>query len=131
MSRDGVRSDNLGSHVMLDYRHFESNTGTGGIEVLSLLRQCVADSGVREVHHHMEDFDGSKSPVGFASVVLIDESHVTAHCYTDMGILAIDAFTCGGHSASSLADSIHSRLVDLCPGIELVSRTVVPRFPVG
>ena len=34
-------------------------------------------------------------PLGFAAVVLVDESHVTAHCYSDRGWLAIDCFTCG------------------------------------
>ena len=46
-----------------------------------------------------------KSPPGFAAVVLIDESHVTAHCYSERGILAIDVFTCGKHDPDILADS--------------------------
>ena len=32
------------------------------------------------------------SPPEFASVVLLDESHVSAHCYSETGLLAIDAF---------------------------------------
>ena len=38
------------------------------------------------------------SPPGFTSCVLIDESHVTSHCYSDRGWLAVDVFTCGHHS---------------------------------
>ena len=51
--------------------------------VLSVLRECIRKSGVREVHSHVEIFDGEDSPPGFAAVVLIDESHVTAHCYSE------------------------------------------------
>ena len=38
---------------------------------------------------------GAISPPGFASVVLLDESHLSAHCYAKTGLLAIDCFTCG------------------------------------
>lgn len=51
--------------------------------------------GVRVVHRHVETFDGSESPPGFASVALLDESHMSAHCYSDQGKLAFDVFTCG------------------------------------
>jgi S-adenosylmethionine/arginine decarboxylase-like enzyme len=39
--------------------------------------------------------DDGLSPPGFTAVCLVDESHVTAHCYSDRGWLAIDVFTCG------------------------------------
>jgi S-adenosylmethionine/arginine decarboxylase-like enzyme len=32
---------------------------------------------------------------GFTSVILLDESHITAHSYTQRGLLALDVFTCG------------------------------------
>jgi S-adenosylmethionine/arginine decarboxylase-like enzyme len=31
---------------------------------------------------HIEVFDGKGSPPGFASVVLLDESHISAHMYS-------------------------------------------------
>ena len=63
------------------------------------MRRSVAESAVREVHHKsvVLGLDGN-SPLGFTSCVLIDESHVTAHCYSDRGWLAVDVFTCGSNA---------------------------------
>ncbi len=47
------------------------------------------------VHSHVETFDGSGAPPGLASIALIDESHMSAHCYSDQGKLAFDVSTCG------------------------------------
>ena len=88
----------------------------------------VSASNLREVHAHVEPFDGSVSPPGFAAVVLIDESHVTAHCYSDRGWLAIDCFTCGGTDPNTLADALHSELLAAIPTLKLMQRTHVPRF---
>jgi S-adenosylmethionine decarboxylase len=38
---------------------------------------------------------GSDSPPGFTAVVVLDESHCSAHTYADLGLMAIDFFTCG------------------------------------
>jgi len=39
-------------------------------------------------------FDGSVSPIGFTMVLLLDESHISIHSYGDIGLLALDCFTC-------------------------------------
>ena len=87
----------LGKHILMDYVDYLSPRDDDGHWMLEILRDSVRDSGVIEVHSHVESFDGTKSPPGFASVVLIDESHVSAHCYSERGLLAIDVFTCGEH----------------------------------
>ncbi len=38
--------------------------------------------------------EDGKSPPGFTSIILIDESHISSHCYSDKGWLALDVFTC-------------------------------------
>jgi S-adenosylmethionine decarboxylase len=38
---------------------------------------------------------GEDSPPGFTAVVLLDESHCSAHSYAPLGLLAMDIFTCG------------------------------------
>ena len=82
----------------------------------------VDDKGRRKV------FDGDESPPGFAAIVLIDESHVTAHCYSEKGWLAIDAFTCGSHDPNNLADAIHAKLTLGCEDLKLMKRSSVDRF---
>ena len=123
--------DSAGSHVLLDYVDYERGSGGDGEWVLGILRECVRESGVREVHSHVEIFDGTESPLGFAAAVLIDESHVTAHCYSKRGLLAIDIFTCGDSDSDSVADLIHERLVSENPGLRLVFRKNVERFRSG
>ena len=46
---------------------------------------------ISQVRYHF----GHNSPPGFTAVVLLDESHVSAHCYADTGQIALDVFTCG------------------------------------
>ena len=75
--------------------------------MLNVLRAAVSRSNAREVHAHVSEFDGIKSPLGFAAVVLIDESHVSAHCYAEEGILAVDCFTCGVVDPVGIVEDIH------------------------
>ena len=98
----------LGAHIMLVC------TGVVGIEgewMLNLLEKAVDSSGARRVHSHVEDFDGSVSPLGFAAVVLLDESHVSAHTYSDRGWLAIDAFTCGDTDPARIIEVLEKVLL--------------------
>ena len=34
------------------------------------------------------------TPLGFTSVLLLDASHFTSHCYSEKGLIAFDLFTC-------------------------------------
>lgn len=121
----------LGVHILLDYKGFLPTVEKDGAWMLEILRQSVRDAGVREVHSHVEEFDGEVSPLGFAAVVLIDESHVSAHCYSERGLLAIDVFTCGDHDPEVVADSIHASLCGTVPGLNLLRRERIERFMQG
>ena len=117
-----------GGHVVLDYIGYSPPVDEDGAWMLQVLRDCVNRAGIREVHAHVAQFDGSESPPGFAAVVLIDESHVSAHCYSESGLLAIDIFTCGDSDPVPLADDIHSMVVEAVPGLELSGRESLDRF---
>ena len=121
----------LGVHILLDYTEFLPTVEKDGAWMLDILRQSVRDAGVREVHSHVEEFDGEVSPLGFAAVVLIDESHASAHCYSERGLLAIDVFTCGDHDPEVVADSIHASLCGTVPGLNLLRRERIERFMQG
>ena len=121
-------TDAHGGHVVLDYTGYSSPMEDDGVWMLQVLRRCVQRAGVKEVHSHVEQFDGTDSPPGYAAVVLIDESHVSAHCYSVRGLLAIDIFTCGGSDPSALADDIHREVSEAVPGIELTGRKMLDRF---
>lgn len=46
---------------------------------------------ISQVRYHF----GHNSAPGFTAAVLLDESHCTAHSYADLGLMALDMFTCG------------------------------------
>ena len=74
-----------GVHILADYTGFFPKLDNIGEWILSLMEQVIDDSTANRVHSHIEEFDGSSSPPGFAAVVLLDESHLTAHCYSEKG----------------------------------------------
>ncbi len=121
-------STSRGGHVVLDYTDYSPPVDDDGEWMLQVLRDCVRKAGIREVHSHVAQFDGSESPPGFAAIVLIDESHVSAHCYSESGLLAIDIFTCGDSDPGPLADKIHSVVVNAVPGLVLSGRGRLDRF---
>ena len=117
-----------GKQICVDYIGCEFNENKGGVWMLELMQYAVKTANVREVHAHVEEFDGTQSPSGFAAVVLLDESHVSAHCYYGKGLLAIDAFTCGGGDPSLIIDIIQNKLSSEMKSIQQVSRNEIKRF---
>ena len=120
-----------GAHVFLDY----VNAFFGGEEdyqwLFSTMREAVAQSTATEVHAHLAPFDGSTSPPGFAAVVLIDESHITAHCYADRGLLAVDCFTCGDTDPEIIASYLDEQLTKRFPNLKRMRKDRVNRFLTG
>ncbi len=117
-----------GAHIVLDYTGYAPQVPNDGQWMLERMRAAVAKSGAREVHAHVEEFDGAVSPPGFAAVVLLDESHISAHCYSDRGWLAIDCFTCGKTDPARIADVLHAALAECMPELVLMRRERYARF---
>ena len=117
-----------GTHIFLDFTGYEAQVEDDGQWMLDLLERAVEQSDARNVHAHVAQFDGTVSPVGFAAVVLLDESHVSAHCYSEKGWLAIDCFTCGGSDPSIIADFIQRELEAKMPNLSLKQRVTKDRF---
>ena len=67
---------------------------------------------------------GSTSPPGFTAMVVLDESHCSAHAYAETGQIAMDVFTCGGTDPWKVLQFIREE-IDL--GEVLVQE--LPRFP--
>ena len=121
-------SKSHGKHILLDCTEFFPTSSFDGNDMLELMQKAVNNSDAKEVHAHVELFDGSTSPPGFAAVVLLDESHVSAHCYSDRGLLAIDAFTCGGTDPTSIAEELKQALYELSPATVVMQQKSVNRF---
>ena len=120
-----------GAHVFLDSvnAHFEGEDDYQWL--FSTMRKAVAQSPATEVHAHLAPFDGSTSPPGFAAVVLIDESHITAHCYADRGLLAVDCFTCGDTDPEIIASYLDEQLTKRFPILKRMRKDRVNRFLTG
>ena len=123
-----MNSNARGKHIFLDFTEFFPNVSFEGHDMLVLMKKAIESRVAREVHAHVEEFDGTVSPPGFAAVVLIDESHVSAHCYSDRGLLAIDAFTCGNTDPTTIITQLKQALRILCPRIVLMQEKSVDRF---
>ena len=57
-------------------------------------------------------------------MILLDESHCSAHCYADLGLIALDVFTCGDTDPNEVLRLIREE-IDLGD----ISIKEVPRFP--
>lgn len=119
----------LGKHGTLDLTNFFLSPEEGGKFILQTMRDSVHLSTCREVHHKLVIL-GDVSAPGFTSVVLIDESHITAHCYSDKGLLAIDVFTCGDSDPVLLMDYILCKIQGQVPNIICIKKHMLDRFPV-
>ena len=117
-----------GNHICLDYTGFHPAVEDSANWMLALLIEAVDQSSARRVHAHVEAFDGAESPPGFAAVVLLDESHISAHCYAEEGLLAIDCFTCGETDPAELTEWLDAALQRACPGLSKVSQHRIDRF---
>lgn len=77
---------------------------------------------ISQVRYHF----GHNSPPGFTAVIVLDESHCSAHTYADLGLIALDVFTCGSTDPRDLLAYIREE-VDLGE----VTIREVPRFPLS
>lgn len=127
-AKEGEMMNAHGTHIFLDFTGYEAQVEEDGAWMLELLERAVAQSDARNVHANVVQFDGTVSPVGFAAVVLLDESHVSAHCYSEQGWLAVDCFTCGGTDPAVIADYIQAELTKTMPNLTLERRSVHDRF---
>ena len=101
-----------GCHATLDIINFFLPARDGGEKILKILKESLKFSSCHAVHEKLVVL-GETSPPGFTSVILIDESHLTAHCYSEEGLLAIDAFTCGKSEPEKMIDFIYNLYVIL------------------
>lgn len=120
-----------GKHATIDIKDFIIDPIVGGEFIFNLMIQSLKLSSCREVHKKLVPLGlQGESPPGFTAVVLIDESHITAHCYSDRGWLAIDVFTCGSTSSpSEMIDFIFQNIKSKYPNVNLSQKNQLNRFP--
>ena len=84
-----------GSHLLVDCRKVERSVCLNDERFLDVMARAVRRAGSTVISQFRYRF-GHDTPPGFTAMVLLDESHCSAHTYADDGLIAMDIFTCGG-----------------------------------
>jgi S-adenosylmethionine decarboxylase len=84
----------VGMHCILELYGCPANL-LDDIEFISEALEKAAEKAnahlVKKIAHHFE-------PQGVTALALLSESHISIHTWPENGYIAIDAFTCGGHT---------------------------------
>ena len=83
-----------GRHLLIDCRNVARELCLDDKRVLNVMARAAEKAGATVVSQIRYKF-GADSPPGFTCVVVLDESHCSAHTYADLGLIAMDVFTCG------------------------------------
>ncbi len=113
-----------GMHLIIDCRNVSRDLCLNDKLVLNVMARAAERAGATVVSQVRYKF-GSDSPPGFAALVMLDESHCSAHTYADLGLIAMDIFTCGKTDPRVVFRYIQEEL-DLGD----VTIRELPRFPV-
>jgi S-adenosylmethionine decarboxylase len=112
-----------GKHLLIDCRNVPRAVCLDDGRMLRAMASAAQRAGanvISQVRYHF----GHNSPPGFTAVIVLDESHCSAHTYADLGLVALDVFTCGNTDPCQVLEFIREE-IDLGE----VSIREVPRFP--
>jgi len=111
-----------GNHLLIDCRDVSPAVCLDDRRMLQVMANAAQRAGANVISQVRYRF-GHDSPPGFTAVVVLDESHCSAHAYADTGQLALDVFTCGNTDPLDVLRFIREE-------IDLGTVTVrqVPRF---
>ena len=117
-----------GKHIFVDFIGIKGNEIEIGEFVFNLMINSInINTTMKIVHKHLEILN-IDTPAGFTSVLLLDESHFTSHCYSGEGLLAIDLFTCGKTDTSKVIDYFTIKLIEKYENVLCVYKKNHKRF---
>lgn len=114
-----------GRHLLVDCWDVDRETCLDDKRVLSAMARAAERAGATVVSQVRYQF-GHNSPPGFAAAILLDESHCSAHSYADLGLIAMDVFTCGSTNPRTVLRYIQEEL-----NLGNVTVREFKRFPTG
>ncbi len=98
-----------GRHLLIDCRRVAREVCLDDERMLQAMSRAASAAGARVISQVRYAF-GKDSPPGFAAVVMLDESHCSAHSYADDGLMALDIFTCGNVRPEDVLAGLHSQI---------------------
>lgn len=114
-----------GNHLLIDCSAVSRELCLNDKLVLNVMARAAERAGATVISQVRYKF-GSDSPPGFAAMVMLDESHCSAHSYADLGLIALDIFTCGNTSPRNILKYMQDEL-----DLGEISTVEVGRFPVS
>lgn len=119
----------IGNHVFLDIVGVvDSDVNRCATWFEGLMNRAIARTSMKNMFSKMIVLDEGTETEGFTSVILLNESHLTAHAYTKRGLLAIDCFTCGDTNPSAVVAYIRNEILDRYPDIHITNFCNNKRF---
>ena len=115
-----------GKHLLVDCRNVPREICLDDRFLLIALAEAAEQAGATVISQIRYKF-GSESPPGCTAIVMLDESHCSAHTYADQGLVALDFFTCGTTDPWRVWRLIEAKL----PGVEATVREVDRFTPAG
>ena len=83
-----------GKHLLIDCCNVPRYVCLDDKAVLKAMANSAEKAGATVISQVRYHFEHNSAP-GFTAMVLLDESHCSAHSYADLGLVALDVFTCG------------------------------------
>lgn len=100
--------------------------------IFKAMETCIRRTSMKIVHKQLvilgDDENIGTTPAGFTSVLLLDESHCSAHCYSDDGLLALDVFTCGLTDPKKIMEDIEQEIKLIYPTFRCIFNGNHKRF---
>jgi S-adenosylmethionine/arginine decarboxylase-like enzyme len=81
-------------HIFIDYRDIYDDENELGEFIFGLMVSTILNKTCMKIVHQHLCILNVDTPPGFTSVLLLDTSHFTSHCYSKKGTLSCDLFTC-------------------------------------
>ncbi|MFH1843907.1 MAG: adenosylmethionine decarboxylase [bacterium] len=98
-----------GHHLLIDCYQVPRELCLDDQLLLKTLAQAAEAGGATVISQVRYRF-GASSPPGCTAIVLLDESHCSVHTYADLGLMALDIFTCGETDTRRVWDYICRQL---------------------
>ena len=83
-----------GQHLLIDCHNVPRDLCLDDRRWLESMAEGARRAGATVISQVRYQF-GQESPPGCTAIVMLDESHCTVHTYADLGLVAMDVFTCG------------------------------------
>lgn len=89
-------------HALLDINDIDASICSNDTFLLSILIDAAEKIDANVIAYNRYHF-GHNSPEGCTVFLMLDESHISVHTYSEEGKISVDVFTCNGKKKCEIA----------------------------